>query len=162
VKATSKSKLGVFDKILVDAKQLHSAADRRLGDASHLHASKENARVNGTIYLAGLAVECALKALVLEKHGWKPHAVDRDSLSKEEQRVWKLLFKHSLSDLLVLLPKVQEKVALRDRIDAPRRWGDINRLCAAWSTFIRYTPLSASRDQAEAYVGLAREVRSWL
>lgn len=41
------------------------AADQRLGDASFLLASGQSARTTGAVYLAGYAVECALKALIL-------------------------------------------------------------------------------------------------
>ena len=62
--------VSVFDKVKLKPTQARTVADLRYGDAQALHKTGQRERANGVIYLAGIAVECLLKAILLKKHRW--------------------------------------------------------------------------------------------
>ncbi|GMU21650.1 MAG: hypothetical protein AMXMBFR13_17410 [Phycisphaerae bacterium] len=62
-------RISVFSRERLKPSQLRMVAERRWGDADCLRHSGLNSRANGAMYLAGFAIECLLKAALLEKHG---------------------------------------------------------------------------------------------
>jgi hypothetical protein len=60
----------VFARQRLTPSQARTVADRRRADASALQRLKQNRHANGAMYLAGIAVELLLKALLLEKYPW--------------------------------------------------------------------------------------------
>ena len=67
--SASFDKLGpvrIFLKVRLRPTQLRTVAERRFDDAVALRQTGKNARANGAIYLGGFAIECLLKARLLE------------------------------------------------------------------------------------------------
>jgi len=142
--------------------QLRAVADRRFDDAMCLLESGETARANGAMYMGGIAVECLLKALLLERHPNLAGPVDPARLSKPDREVYTLLFSHALEEMLLFLPDVRRKLGLLTETGKRPIWPRLKMICGEWSIFIRYSPKLASRSDAREFLNTIAEARQWL
>ena len=125
-----------------DSRVYHFAAVHRFEDAQIL---LKNRRPNGSIYLAGFAIECILKALILANSTPRQRAKLRDRLKKE--------FGHDLEAL--------RKEAGRRGIHMPRNVMDAFRRLNTWDNNNRYDPRLQSAEDAQTLFEAAETVISW-
>lgn len=142
--------------------QLRSVADRRYDDAMCLLKSKQNARANGAMYLGGLAVECFLKALLLERHPNLQGRVDPAALSSADREAYALLFSHALDEILAFVPEIGRKLQVLAGKDRKPLWPRFWQLCGYWTIYVRYSPKHANIADAREFLGTVTEVRKWL
>jgi hypothetical protein len=152
----------IFERTRLTAGQLRAVAEKRLGDARCLLASRDNGRCAGACYLAGFVIECLLKALILERRPGLGRNVDPARLPSADRYVLDLLYSHNLPALLDLLPEARVKLTVVSGQDDRAIWLKLNALCAEWTIFARYSPRDASRADAERFVNDVGEVKPWL
>lgn len=145
----------IFAKLRLTPNQLRTVADRRLDDAVYLVESGENARANGSIYLGGFAVECWLKAGLLERHRNLGSAVDPARLSASDREVYRQLYSHELDEMIDALPELALKLE-RQRTGLR---AELRTLAAEWSVYARHSPRIATIRQAKAFLGVVSDVR---
>jgi HEPN domain-containing protein len=126
-------------------------ADKRLREATILFNA---AQYDGAIYLAGYAVECALKACIArqtQQHGFP----DKDTVNRS--------YTHVLIDLLGLAGyglKEEDDERLRDvagHAEFTRDWA----LVGQWHEDDRYRS-GASAAEARDFVGAAQRIVDWI
>lgn len=125
------------------ARKFLRAATQRLTTAEFLLKNDYNL---DAMYLAGYAMECALKALILEN---TPKSHEIETLKK---------ITHGAA---MHLPEELARL-LRDlRIELPR---DFKRQCrkSGWSTSLRYDPGRKATKEAKAFIEWARDVLRWV
>ena len=138
-------------------------SDRRLADAEYLRASHLNQHANGAIYLGGIALECLLKAKLLEHHPWlQSHRGDLSGKTREEQRIFSLCYqKHDLTTLLEHLPSVRKRLsAVQSRRGNMLRI--MSQLCAEWTIHVRYSPKTTTIAKAGSFLDSVKELSRWL
>lgn len=126
-----------------EVKRYFKAARLHFGDAKVLVKAS---RANGCIYLAGYAVECALKALLLS---CVPPAGQRALSGSFRGRDW-----HSYDHL--------KEELRRKGVSAP---DDINRQLTTvntWSVEMRYAPVKRRKADAVAILGATKEIVRWV
>src|ERR1051325_4274025 len=129
----------IFTRTLLRPTQLRAVAERRFDDAQALRATGQNARANGAIYMGGFAVECLLKAMLVEKFSWLQNASFPATRSEEERRIWWLCHRsHDLEAILSYLPEVGQKLSRGEQRGAPRLSQSLKSLCS-WTIFARYS-----------------------
>lgn len=127
---------------LLKPSTMRSVAERRFRDANALIKTRDNERANGAVYLAGYVVEILLKALLVETHPAVARATpgDKDSLSKQDQRIWRLIWRdHDLSSMLVSMQWLEVallKASERNQVDY---LGNFKRIAATWTIQMRYS-----------------------
>jgi hypothetical protein len=112
------------------------------------------------MYMGGLVIECALKAAVLHRHSNLRSVDDPASLSRHDRRVYRLLWSHSLDELLDLLPQARIKLLAEDRTGSLH--ARFRSACALWTIYIRYSTHEATIAEADAFLDTAKEVRRCL
>jgi HEPN domain-containing protein len=123
-------------------------AERRLAEATLLLA---NGQPSGAYYLAGYAVECALKALIAS--GFRANEIP------DLKRV-RGICTHDLSDLLGIAGL---KAALEDEVDANADMGERWSIAKDWSEQARYQIWTEERASAMLdAVGGDRGLLGWL
>ena len=126
-----------------NARHYWRAAHQRLLDARLIYDKLD--RYTASIYLAGYAVECIMKALILARtSAGKRSAVLAD---------FRGVVGHNLDHLRHLLG--------RRNVDFPP---DLTRplaLVRDWSTDLRYDPGQGDRDDAAAFLDAARHIVDW-
>ncbi|MBI1785486.1 hypothetical protein HYR69_10115 [Candidatus Sumerlaeota bacterium] len=139
--------------------QLRSAAETRFDDARCLCESGKNGRMKGAVYLTGIAVECFLKAKLLEAYPWLKSPPSVAKLTVEERFLIKLCYKlHDLDGLLSKLPRVEKALGMHGQIECD--WlARFKQACAGWSVDLRYSPFPISADDARDFLALVREVK---
>ncbi len=152
----------IFAKRRLEPSQLREVAEIRLADAEYLAESGRHARANGAMYLAGFAVECLLKAILLDRHRNLKMPVDPTSLSESNREVYHLLYGHDLAAMLIFLPDVRAKLEATGIAGGRSAWPAFRELCARWTIYARYSPLRATLAEAIQFVGTVREVKQWL
>jgi hypothetical protein len=156
-------KASIFEKQQLQASQLFTVADRRFDDALHLCRSKENARANGAMYLAGFVIECCLKGQLLRAYGWLRSGASPHGRSKDDQYLWALCYRrHALDEILARLPRVQDRLRARDQLGGPSLVTTLREVCSTWTIFARYSSYSANIREAEQFVESVRELKRWL
>lgn len=114
------------------------------------------------MYMAGFAIECLLKALLLERHPNLAGNVDPAQLSKSDREVYQLLYTHQLDDMLAFLPEIEKKLAGVKTKSGRPAWREFVSICEEWTVYARYAPQSAKPDRAQAYIEAVAEVKKWL
>lgn len=101
-------------------------------------------RVHGTIYMAGLTIECLLKSALVRKYGYR-------------KDIEPLLYGHDLAKLLSALndPRLLQGANL----DLIR---EIRIRLNEWNIFIRYSDAKVPAYHAESFMRVANEVRKCL
>jgi hypothetical protein len=137
-------------------------ADRRFDDAQVLRETGLNARANGAIYMGGFAIECLLKAMLLDKYKWLEDSRYPERRSATEQRMWWLCHRsHDLEAILSYLPEVRQKLSCGEQRGAPRLSQSLKSVCS-WTIFARYSPAAADMNDARIFLDQIRELKSWL
>ncbi|HEY3243076.1 MAG TPA: hypothetical protein VGM03_06965 [Phycisphaerae bacterium] len=156
--------MSIFRREKLAPAQLRTVAARRFDDANYLRRSGENRYANGAIYLAGFAVECLLKARLLEKYPQLQTARDPARLPPSLRPLWSLAFRHhDLDELLAYLPEIEKN--MEKRLAAPqsqRLVRSLRKTCGDWSVHARYSPRTIPMAAAEEFLDRVRELRVWL
>lgn len=142
--------------------QVREAGRERLKDAEALISSRPNRRSIGAIYLSGLAIDCSLKACLLDRHRELQRA-ERADLDPERQRIWDLVYRsHDLTAMVERMPDLLYTL----HASVPRRSAGLDvtlrRLCADWSIHIRYQTRSVDDETAIQFFEKAKELIPWL
>jgi hypothetical protein len=153
----------IFDKRRLRPKQIVTVAERRFQDAKALCETNKNAHANGAQYLAGFVIEMLLKAQLIRKY---PHVAKLNAsatMSEQERRVWSLIYRsHELEDILDELPHVRAGLLKHaQRSDVPYlRY--LLEICGAWTIFARYSPQTATMDEANEFLERVRLLKEVL
>ena len=128
----------------IDARRYFRSADERYQDAEIL---LQGGRTTGCVYIAGYAVECSLKALLL-----------KSTRGVDQQKVFTSFrgsFGHNLSGLLESYVKAKQGKVPKDVIVAITDIAD-------WTTDLRYDPKIIKDEEAKAFLGSAQNVMNWV
>ena len=148
----------IFDKVRLTPNQARTVADCRFADSDVLRKTEKSAHANGAIYLAGIAMECLLKAKLLETYPWLQNKGGRGN-NEKEKRLWSLCYRlHELDEILAHLPKVIQRLENQSK----RLAEDLRAVCGQWSIHARYSPRTATMQQANEFVGQVEELKKWL
>ena len=139
-----------------DAKKLmeNSAVSQQGADTRHLRAA---------VYLAGYAIECILKAYIIDRQ--PPTKTLTDAMSRRHSNGEHLKgeplpdiqgAKGHLLPLLLLLTDLEE--ALDNTQDRKKDWA----ICLGWKSTWRYDPYPPSRQFAEDFVVAAERLYKWV
>lgn len=141
--------------------QIHSAAERRYGDACALRDTEHSERAPGAIYLAGLSVEIALKARMLAEYPWLSGARSKyDKLTGERKRLCGLYWKlHDLDGIAYAVPGVIERIRHQG---GDRLIEQFKRICSEWSIELRYATQKKTIAEAVQFISVAKEVKECL
>lgn len=152
----------VFRKYRPRPGQLRQVATWRLGDARALLATRDRERANGAIYLAGFAVECWLKARLLERHPRLAPGLPARDLSPAERRAESLLWSHDVPGMLDVLPEIA--LTIRRDLEPVRAAATVRTLtkAAEWTIYIRYASVQEDTRVAEDFVLGVEELKRWL
>lgn len=118
--------MDIFRRVHLDEKKYKTVGERRLDDAKYLLKSGENKYANGAVYLAGICVECLLKAQLFGKG-----ALGADTDRESRQR---LLFSHDLEAIYSAIPD-----SIKNHVREQKVEQQLKRLFA-WSVEARYSP----------------------
>lgn len=154
--------VSVFDKVRLKPSQARTVADLRYGDAQALQKTGQRERANGVIYLAGIAVECLLKAILLKKHKWLQSRDTAQSLSPRQAELMQLCHKaHDLWAIVERIPEITEssRGSTRPQRD---RLVQMLRKVSTWTIHIRYSPKKAHKSEASLFLDQVKELRQWL
>ena len=148
-------------KLRLTPTQVRAAAEQRWLDARAL-ASSPTRRYTGTVYLCGIALDCLLKASLLEKHG-RLASRSRETLSRDDQRIWDLIYRsHDLSEILARLPNVEDRIRHNNPATGERLVTALKSLCTRWTTHLRYSPTPLLKQDADDFLQKLSEVKKWL
>jgi hypothetical protein len=153
----------IFRKQQLGPGQLRAVAERRWGDARYLCMSGRNDRANGAMYLGGFVIECLLKAKLMEKYRWLANASPGQIQDASKRWIWNLCHRlHDLDEILEALPEVHTRVAAMEQMGQPRLTYGLRSLCAEWTIYARYSPLSADIEDAREFLERVEEIKKWL
>ena len=153
----------IFKRVQLRPSQLRTVADRRLADAQYLRNSQRNERANGAMYLAGFVVECLLKAALLDHHPWLQNGARPVSRSEADQELWSLCYRsHDLDEILARLPNVMDQFNKLEAAVRSRLIADLQIVCGEWTIFARYSPQSATMQEAGGFLARVEELKPWL
>jgi hypothetical protein len=127
-----------------EARLFYQAARQRFEDAELLWSEGRN---TGSVYLAGYAVECILKALILA-------SIAEPGKRKQVQGSFRGSRAHDFAWLRFLYlshggPSLP--------VDAAKQFARVN----LWSTDLRYSPGTLRRNEAAAVLEAARGILNW-
>jgi HEPN domain-containing protein len=120
------------------------AAEQRFTAAEFLYGSERNL---DAVYLAGYAVECSLKALILARTVARQH----DSLIS---RAFRGRRGHDFEDLRAMLRERSVALPIKVAVDL--------RQVASWSTDLRYEVGRMSNEDAHAFLEAVRRILNWV
>jgi hypothetical protein len=151
----------VFERVRLKPTQLRTVADRRYADAQYLCASQQNRHANAVLYLGGFVVECLLKARLMQRFAWLQAPHTKRVPSARERRLYDLCYRwHDLAAILEHLPEVLEQLT---RTDPTGRTGvALRTVCERWTVFARYSPRTATMEEAEQFLDQIKEIRACL
>ncbi len=142
--------------------EARAVASARLFDAKYLRASGDDRHANGSIYLAGLALDLALKACALAEYPFLRGVHTPRHLSGANRRLWNLVYRdHDLEALWGALPRRQALISARVRAGRSRPDRAL-RGVLAWTIHVRYSPRSATIEDAGIMVAQASELMEFL
>lgn len=126
-----------------EARLYYRSARRRYEDARILQTA---AHTTGAVYLAGYAIECMLKALILDASSARKRAEVMASFrgTRAHQFDW-LRSSYLKQGGARLPPEISEAFSL------------VN----TWSTDLRYTPREIGAKDAVIFMGSAQRIMSW-
>jgi len=126
-----------------EARIFYQAALRRFEDAEFL---LDGERTTGAVYLAGYAVECMLKAMILSRTREKEQADVAASFRGVKAHDFGWLMKEYLARKGPQIPKAISRLFY---------------LVNTWTTSIRYRPGAVRKREAIAFVRAAKDILSW-
>jgi len=116
--------------------------------------------MNAAMYLAGFALECRLKALLLEKLTFS--RAMRVAVP-EETEYRRLIFQsHDLSAMHGQLPDLMTKLEKKDREHQTNTLSLLRQVCGEWTIFARYSPASATRAEAKLFIERVEDLKNWI
>lgn len=127
----------------INARRYYRVAYQRLEDGSLMLDKLE--RPKGAVYLTGYAVECILKALILE--------VTPASGRKTTLQGFRGAIAHDLSWLRGLL--------IARGVHIPLGIAQELAYVGTWSVDLRYEPGDGDRDDAERFISSAKAILNW-
>jgi hypothetical protein len=127
---------------------MRTVAERRFDDAQALAHTNENARANGTAYLAGFVIEILLKAQLVERFkqisSKRPH-----ELLDSEREVWSLIWRsHDLEAMLNRMPQLEAAIQKRGEQASVDYVRILRSICATWTIQARYSPYMIVMEEA--------------
>ena len=142
--------------------QLAAVADRRFDDARTLCDTNDNARANGTQYLAGIVLDILLKAQLIVKHRQIARKRSHE-LKDAERRVWSLIWRsHDLGGMLSELRGVSAAVEKQGKRAGKPYLEWLQGICAAWTVYARYSTKSATIEEAREMLERVRQLKEIL
>lgn len=121
------------------------AGTKRLRDAKILFQGEA---WRGSMYLAGYAVECGLKAKLMEMNGLK-------TLKELEEKYGDDVVCHSLEKLM---SKTNRFLQLQKDDECRKAFN----LCKMWKTTWRYDPHDGSQDEAEDFLASVEKIGQFI
>jgi hypothetical protein len=100
----------------------------------------------GAVYLAGYAVECMLKTLILDSTPEKDHAAVEAEFRGQRAHQYEWL---------------RDRYAATKAPSLPAEVGQSLAFVRTWETALRYTPGLGDRRDAERFLAEARKILSW-
>ena len=150
--------VSVFDKVRLKPTQARTVADLRYDDAQALQKTGQRERANGVIYLAGIAVECLLKAILLKKHRWLQSPGTLQTSSSEQTELIRLCYRaHDLLGIQERLPELFASPRVTPSIKQ-----SLKHIASVWTIHIRYSPKKADMAKASRFLDRVKELRKWL
>jgi HEPN domain-containing protein len=128
----------------IDARRYWRVAYQRLDDGRLMLERLD--RRNAAVYLAGYAVECILKALIVTS----TPARDRSAATTSFRGA-------GGHDLL----RLRQRLAGDRGVHIPPRLAQSFSLVVSWSVDLRDEPGPGDRDDAEAFIAAARAIVAW-
>lgn len=151
----------VFDRVQLQPTQLRTVAHRRYADAQYLCASQLNRHANAVLYLGGFVVECLLEARLMQRHPWLQAPHTRRTPSARERRLYDLCYRwHDLAAVLECVPEAMEQLTRRD--PTGRTAVALRTVCERWTVFARYSPRTATMQEAQQFLDQIKEIRACL
>lgn len=123
-------------------RRFQRVAEQRLEEAAFL---LDHEYTNASVYLAGYAVECSLKALILASEPAKQHVGTVESFRGAVAHDYSWL-KHQLRIRGVVLPRPVERLLTQ---------------VAGWSTDLRYAVAKTERKVGEQFLSATQAIVAW-
>lgn len=138
-----------------------TVAGRRFDDAEALCRTDDNARANGSAYLAGFVIEILLKAQMVRK--FKVIAKKRPhQLTDAEREVWGLIWRtHDLAAMLDKLRDFQGWLKNRGERDGKNYVAEL-RKAAQWTIYARYSSRTMLMSEAKEILERVRMLKEVL
>lgn len=156
-------KMNILAKARLRPEQYRTVADSRFEDAEALRQTGRNARANGAMYLGGFAVECLLKAKLIERFPWLRNAGSPEGRTSADRRIWSLCYRsHDLEEILANLPDVEDRLSELGQRECNRLRQSLRSVCARWTVHARYSPHTSTIAEATEFLDQVKELKSWL
>ena len=138
-----------------------TVVERRFDDAEALSRTNDNARANGTAYLAGFVIEILLKARLVRK--FKVIARKRShEVADKEREIWSLIWRtHDLAAMLEKLREFQGWLKNRGERDGKNYVAEL-RKAAQWTIYARYSSRSMLMSEAKEILERVRLLKEVL
>lgn len=137
----------IFKKSLtLKPSAMRTVAERRFRDAETLVRTGDNERANGAVYLAGIAVEILLKAMLVElnERVAKMPAHQLNGLKSTEREIWTLIWRqHDLEKMLLHLPHLAAALSETGNNHGVPYLDYLKSICAGWTIHARYSSQSS-------------------
>ena len=146
---------------MITGEYLNQMAAVRLSEGQLLF---DNNFHQGAYYIAGYAVEFALKALICKRLGVEPFVKQKGIQGNEGiATVAKALQIHDLSALLIFSGLHPEYTEIKNKPDGSGRslftaWSTVS----AWDEQRRYTPLSCEIDTVKKFLSSVKIIMEWI
>ncbi len=153
----------IFTKLRLKPDQMRAVAERRFGDSKCLVKSNDTDRANGAIYMAGLVIECLLKALLLDRHPNLRAGIDPARLTSSDKEAFNLIYqRHELDDMCGFIPELEKKLSDVKTKSGLSAWREFENICEEWAIHARYSAQFATLAKARRYLETVEEVKKWL
>lgn len=147
--------------------EFHKVAIHRLNDAFELletptynikEGSADNRHLRAAVYLAGYAVECALKEYIISRT--PPAQTLSEALTYMEAKGMnaELLSGSAGHNLLRLLAVTDLHTYLKSDPSVKKAWGE----CLKWRSTWRYNALAPTREYAVSFVESVQIIYRWI
>jgi hypothetical protein len=122
-----------------------------------------NKHANGAMYLGGFVFECLLKARLMECYPWLQSAGSAEGRTRDESYLWSLCYRsHDLDEILARLPEIRKRLSEFDQRTSQRLWQNLTNICGTWTIYARYSPESATMQEAEVFLESVKDLKKWL
>jgi hypothetical protein len=153
----------IFQKVaLLKPSAMATVAERRFDDADALCRTGQNARANGVVYLVGFVVEILLKAQLVKKY---PSIAKKRSheLRAEEGQIWRMIWRqHDLEVMIDQMPELKAALKARGECDGENYFDELMKVCASWTVYARYSPMTMQMGEAEQWLERVRLLKELL